>query len=88
MSAKNRYFNLAMHGCNPIRPNSHTIGHQFVKADWNRFKPTKAFNASQYGLCSHANETLASTTIPAIRRNPRSIVISVFLSIQEPLGRC
>jgi len=26
------------------------IGHQFVKADWNKFKPTKAVNRYQYGL--------------------------------------
>jgi hypothetical protein len=31
--ATGRYFGPATHGCSPIRPNSQTIGHQFVKAD-------------------------------------------------------
>lgn len=26
------------------------IGHQLVKPDWNKFKPTKAVNRNQYGL--------------------------------------
>jgi hypothetical protein len=42
-----RYFVSATHGRNPSRRNIHTMGHQFVMADWNKFKPTKAVNASQ-----------------------------------------
>ena len=51
------------------------IGHQLVKADWNRFRPTKPVKKSQYGWCSTANDTLAMTATPAASRNPRSMVM-------------
>ena len=42
------------------------IGHQFVKADWNRFKPTKAVKRNQYGLTQYPNASEARTKAPAI----------------------
>jgi hypothetical protein len=42
------------------------IGHQFVKADWNRFKPTKAVNRNQYGFTQYASASESKTKAPAI----------------------
>jgi hypothetical protein len=44
------------------------IGHQFVKADWNKFRPTKAVNKYQYGLTQYPRAREAVTNAPAIRR--------------------
>jgi hypothetical protein len=74
------YADATVQGFRPIRPNSQTMGHQFVKADCNKLTPTKAVSPSQYGLCSHASDMLANTTLPAINRKPRSMVIFMFLS--------
>jgi hypothetical protein len=53
----------------PLPP---SIGHQLVKADWNRFSPTKAVKRYQYGLnqCPSASDTRMK--IPAINRSARS----------------
>jgi len=42
------------------------MGHQFVKADWNRFKPTNAVKRSQYGLTQYPNAKETTTKNPAI----------------------
>ena len=42
------------------------IGHQFVKADWNKFSPTKAVNKYQYGLTQYPKAKEAMTKAPAI----------------------
>lgn len=42
------------------------IGHQFVKADWNRFRPTNAVKRNQYGLTQYPNANEAVTKTPAI----------------------
>jgi hypothetical protein len=42
------------------------IGHQFVKADWNKFSPTKAVNKYQYGLTQYPKAKEAVTKAPAI----------------------
>jgi hypothetical protein len=42
------------------------IGHQFVKADWKRFKPTKAVKRNQYGLTQYPNAREARTKAPAM----------------------
>jgi len=60
------------------------MGHQFVKADWKRFRPTKAVRPNQCGLWNQAASRLKSTTVPAIRRSPRSIVTIGFLWIGRP----
>jgi len=44
------------------------IGHQFVNADWNRFKPTNAVNRNQYGLTQYPNASDTNTNAPAIIR--------------------
>ena len=52
------------------------IGHQFVKADWSRFKPKKAVKKYQYGWtqCPKAKEIKMKS--PATARRTRSTVIS------------
>jgi hypothetical protein len=42
------------------------IGHQFVKADWKRFQPTKAVKRNQYGLTQYPNAREARTKAPAM----------------------
>ena len=42
------------------------IGHQFVKADWNRFRPTKAVKRNQYGLTQYPKAREAMTKAPAV----------------------
>ncbi len=42
------------------------MGHQFVKADWNRFRPTKAVNKNQYGFTQYPSARDSRT------KNPRS----------------
>jgi hypothetical protein len=42
------------------------IGHQFVKADWSRFKPTKAVNRNQYGFTQYPKMSESRTKAPAI----------------------
>ena len=42
------------------------IGHQFVKADWKRFNPTKAVKRNQYGLTQYPNAREARTKDPAM----------------------
>jgi hypothetical protein len=42
------------------------IGHQFVKADWNRFKPTNAVKRNQYGLTQYPNAREPTTNAPEI----------------------
>jgi hypothetical protein len=53
------------------------IGHQFVKADWNRFKPTNAVNRYQYGLTQYPNASDTTTIVPAIILMYRSTVIAL-----------
>jgi hypothetical protein len=48
------------------------MGHQFVKADWNRFKPTNAVNKNQYGLTQYPNARESKTNAPAIILRERS----------------
>jgi hypothetical protein len=42
------------------------MGHQFVKADWNKFSPTNAVNKYQYGLTQYPKAREAITKAPAI----------------------
>jgi hypothetical protein len=42
------------------------IGHQFVKADWNKFRPTKPVNKNQYGLTQYPKASESTTKTPAI----------------------
>jgi hypothetical protein len=42
------------------------IGHQFVNADWNRLRPTKAVNRNQYELTQYPNTSESTTKAPAI----------------------
>jgi hypothetical protein len=42
------------------------IGHQLVKADWNRFSPTNAVKRYQYGLIQYPSAREARMNAPAI----------------------
>jgi hypothetical protein len=42
------------------------IGHQFVKADWKRFRPTKAVNKNQDGLTQYPKASERTMKTPAI----------------------
>jgi hypothetical protein len=53
------------------------IGHHFVKADWNRFKPTKAVNKYQYEFTQYPNASESKTKAPAIIRRERSTVMTL-----------
>jgi hypothetical protein len=52
------------------------MGHQFVNADWNRFKPTNAVNKNQAGWTQYPSASVARTNNPAMRRRYRSIYIT------------
>jgi hypothetical protein len=52
------------------------IGHQLVKDDWNRFKPTKAVNHNQWALCQWARPRLTNMKKPAIPRKTRSMFMN------------
>ena len=52
------------------------MGHQLVKADWNRFNPTKAVNRNQYGLTQYPKASEAITKAPAINLQQRSIFMT------------
>jgi len=54
------------------------MGHQFVKADWNRFSPTNAVKRNQYGLTQYPKASERSTNNPAINRRYLSTVM-IFL---------
>jgi hypothetical protein len=66
-----------------MRPKSQTIGHQLVNADCKRFSPTNVVSPSQYGLWNHANVTLTSTTVPATKRKPLSMVMADLLLVRR-----
>jgi hypothetical protein len=42
------------------------IGHQFVRADWNRFNPTKAVKRYQYALTQYPSAREARMKAPAM----------------------
>src|SRR5579885_2442793 len=52
------------------------MGHQLVKADWNRLSPTKAVNQYQPGWTQWPRARLIRTNAPAISRSQRSSDIS------------
>jgi hypothetical protein len=58
------------------------IGHQFVKADWNRLKPTKAVKRNQYGLTQYPKASEPITNAPAISLKERSTFMAFLLAIQ------
>jgi len=69
----------------PIFFNTHTIGHQLVKADCKRLTPTKIVNHSQRKSTKCASNTLIIINTPAIPRNTLSIVPPFHTNKHQPL---
>lgn len=78
-------FGARVTSCNPSLRRITIAGHQFVRPDWNRFKPTKAVKISHHGLTQWARATDNNTKNPAINRNPRSTVMRVPPMISVPV---
>ena len=51
------------------------IGHQFVRPDWSRFRPTNAVNQYQFSFTHRPKASESNTKNPAIKRNGRSTFI-------------
>src|SRR5262249_16724011 len=55
------------------------IGHQLVKPDCSRFRPTKSVNQRKYGCTYIPSSTLAATNVPAMARSIGSRVMTNLL---------
>jgi hypothetical protein len=89
MAAASFYpWRFAVHGWSPACCRIQTIGHQLVKADCSKFRPANPVSASHHGECNTAKDTLAVITTPAMARNPRSIVMTLFLVPELVILKC